>query len=44
MKSFPTKMKAPPIPETRVIFAGLFQIILIASLAAEQKFFPVKAI
>ena len=36
--------KAPPKPLTRAILVGLAHIILIASLAAEQKFLPDKAI
>jgi len=42
--NLPRKTNISPIPATKVTLEALFQIISIASLAAEQKLLPVKAI
>jgi len=44
MNAFPIEMNAPPIPLTREYLIAFAQMVSKADLAAEQKFFPVRAI
>lgn len=44
INTLPMKIKTPPIVAMIPNLAGLHHISVIASLAARQKFFPVKAI
>jgi hypothetical protein len=44
MKTYPTKIKAAPNPDTKATLLALFQTIFIPYLAEVQKFSPDKAI